>query len=254
MKIFRYIKLYKFFLVFLSTAWVTLWCFLSFWLRLFIGIHVDIFFAKQWGRNCLSEYGIKLHLNDNVGKPVGIYVAPHTTFWDIVILASQLDGFFVSKAEVKKWPLVGIGARMVRTVFIEREKGMSALKSMVIKGKKLLDLGSSLMVFPEGTRMPVHMAEFKAGPFFVSFETGYPIIPVIIYYKPSEPFILKTKQNFVKEIYIQALAFNKPEAYMEIMKPVSPTGFKSANELRIFVQDLMQKRFDEIKSEAIFSA
>jgi 1-acyl-sn-glycerol-3-phosphate acyltransferase len=159
----------RFFLLFLSTLFFTLMAFLFFWTRYtFLNrLNIDYYLMRTWGRSLTFIYGIKRERNYNSGKDgkPGVYVAPHSSFWDIIVLGSELNGFFVSKAEVLKWPVIGLGAKFVRTVFIDRDKGVSALKSMERSAQKTFKSGNSLIVFPEGTRSYDHMQHLKSGPF-----------------------------------------------------------------------------------------
>lgn len=82
------------------------------------------------------------------GRPV-IYVSNHSSWVDIPVTGGVLDGCFVSKADVARWPLVGVIARLGRTVFVSR--------SRVATGRERDDMlarlhgGDKLILFPEGT-------------------------------------------------------------------------------------------------------
>lgn len=240
-------------LIFSTTLTTVTFLFISYPFKNFFNIH--IFFIRMWGYFCIKFFGFKVVVK-NVEKDVlGFYVAPHSSFWDIIILSYFIDGFFISKAEVKKWPLVGLGAKLINTVFIEREKGSSALLALSKGSKKVLEEDKySIIVFPEGTRTPKHMSPFKDGVFYASKNLNYPIIPVIIYYKPEAMFYSFKKKNFVKEILGQAWALERPQVYVEYLEPVYPSKFETIEEYKKFVHDLMSNRFKQVikLSEAIF--
>ena len=52
-----------------------------------------------------------------------LFVANHSSYWDIEVLGSMLTASFVAKTEVGGWPLFGLLARLQRTVFVERRRG-----------------------------------------------------------------------------------------------------------------------------------
>ncbi len=78
-----------------------------------------------------------------------LYVCNHASYFDIFILGSLVPGFFVAKAEVSGWPVLGFLARIARTVFIERKSNRSAEQRDELSRR--LDKGDSLILFPEGT-------------------------------------------------------------------------------------------------------
>lgn len=240
-------------LVFATTLATVTLLFVSYPIKNLFNTH--IFFIRMWGYFCIKFFGFKVVVK-NVEKDVlGFYVAPHSSFWDIIILSYFIDGFFISKAEVKKWPLVGFGAKLINTVFIEREKGSSALLALCKGAKKVLeDYKYSIIVFPEGTRTPKHMSTFKDGVFYASKNINYPIIPVILYYKPESMFYSFKKKNFIKEILGQAWALERPQVYVEYLEPVYPSKFETVDEYKKYVHELMSSRFKQVikLSEAIF--
>lgn len=238
----------RFFLLFLSTLFFTLMAFLFFWTRYtFLNkLNIDYYLMRMWGRSLTFIYGIKRVRNYNSlkdGKP-GVYVAPHSSFWDIIVLGSELNGFFVSKAEVLKWPVIGLGAKFVRTVFIDRDKGVSALKSMERSATKIFKNGNSLIVFPEGTRSYDHMQHLKSGPFHVAMQTGCPVKPVIIKYEPRESIVPRIKGNFMKELFIQAQKVRNTKVVIERLPDIYPKDFKSTDELKKHVHDVMSKHYN----------
>jgi len=78
-----------------------------------------------------------------------LFVANHTSYLDIEILGSLIDGSFIAKTEVAQWPLFGWLAKLQRSVFIDRRARHAAHHRDSIRGR--LDSGDRLILFPEGT-------------------------------------------------------------------------------------------------------
>jgi 1-acyl-sn-glycerol-3-phosphate acyltransferase len=78
-----------------------------------------------------------------------LFVANHTSYIDIEILGGVIEGSFVAKAEVARWPLFGWLAKLQRTVFVDRRVRSTAAQRDTIRGR--LDAGDDLILFPEGT-------------------------------------------------------------------------------------------------------
>lgn len=242
-KILSYILLIRFLLLFLVTLFFTFMAFLFFWSR-YTRLNIDYYLMYLWGRACTLVYGIKRVRSGRKSKRfVGVYLAPHSSFWDIIILGSELRGFFVSKAEVLKWPVVGLGAKFVRTVFINREQGVSAIRSMERSARKVFETNNSLIVFPEGTRSFEHMKALKSGPFYIAHVTGCPIKPVMIQYHPREVVVPRKKGNFMIELLKQSMARVFVKVEIRELAAIDPKKFKSPDELKKYVFEIMNKAY-----------
>jgi 1-acyl-sn-glycerol-3-phosphate acyltransferase len=77
-------------------------------------------------------------------------VSNHISWLDIYVLQGLLPVRFISKAEVRGWPLIGWLAQEVGTVFLVRERKSDALRVNQVMANHLRD-GDLLALFPEGT-------------------------------------------------------------------------------------------------------
>ena len=78
-----------------------------------------------------------------------LYVANHSSYLDITVLGSVIEGSFVAKAEVASWPFFGLLAKLQRTVFVERRPAKAADQRDAMTRR--LEAGDNLILFPEGT-------------------------------------------------------------------------------------------------------
>jgi 1-acyl-sn-glycerol-3-phosphate acyltransferase len=65
------------------------------------------------------------------------------------VLARDAAATFVAKAEVARWPLFGLAARLTGTIFVQRVGGAAKTQSEEMRRRLLA--GENLMLFPEGT-------------------------------------------------------------------------------------------------------
>src|SRR5262249_10787518 len=80
----------------------------------------------------------------------GLLVSNHLSYLDVLVLSSITPAIFVSKSEVKHWPVFGWMARRAGTLFIERAKRGDVAR-VNDEADRLLETGMLLVIFPEGT-------------------------------------------------------------------------------------------------------
>ena len=89
-----------------------------------------------------------------VGNPVRdravLFVSNHVSWVDIVVIGSVTPVAFVAKREVASWPLVGITAKMQRTVFVDRGRRHQTGDAVGEIVKRVAS-GTSVVLFAEGT-------------------------------------------------------------------------------------------------------
>lgn len=78
-----------------------------------------------------------------------IFVGNHLSYIDIAAIGQTLPATFISKAEIANWPILGLLARIAKTIFIGRTR--NAATKALTDIKRALDKGHSLIMFPEGT-------------------------------------------------------------------------------------------------------
>lgn len=105
---------------------------------------------ESWCRSMLKFSGFRVRTigEANTEGPT-LYVSNHLSYMDIPVLSSVVEGTFVAKAEVSRWPLFGFAARITNTVFINRV-GSEARDQRIMMHKRLMN-GERLILFPEGT-------------------------------------------------------------------------------------------------------
>jgi len=90
-----------------------------------------------------------------------LFVSNHTSWTDIPLLGAELNGVFVAKSEVSRWPLLGALARLDGVLFVDRERiQQSGGQAAAIADR--LHRGDGVILFPEGTTSDGHtMLPFK---------------------------------------------------------------------------------------------
>jgi 1-acyl-sn-glycerol-3-phosphate acyltransferase len=129
-------------------------------------------------------FGIRLVRRGTISphRPT-LFVANHTSYLDIEIMGAAVEGSFVSKAEVARWPIFGWLARLQRTVFVERaDRAGAARQRDEIQHR--LDDGDNLILFPEGTSGDgIHLLPFKTTLFAAAMDERVMVQPVSVIFR-----------------------------------------------------------------------
>jgi 1-acyl-sn-glycerol-3-phosphate acyltransferase len=108
-------------------------------------------YIQWWARKFLHVLDIELELQGRFADGAQLIVANHISWLDIVAIhAVHPRTRFVSKADVKHWPIVGPLVHAADTLFIERERKRDAMR-VVHQMAEALQGGDSVGIFPEGT-------------------------------------------------------------------------------------------------------
>lgn len=116
-------------------------------------------------------------------KPEGMLIASNHVSWlDIPVLGSTLPCYFLSKAEVKKIPILGWLATHAGTLFIQRGNGqIEQVRSLM---QHYLDNDHCLNFFPEATTGDGYsIRQFHPRLFAAAIDSRVPVMPVSIEYK-----------------------------------------------------------------------
>ena len=97
----------------------------------------------------LKIFGGSVNVSGEIPKR-GLLVSNHLSYLDIVMISSVAPAIFVSKAEVRHWPVFGTLAKMGGTIFIQRERRLQ-VGAVNREIDAALDGGALAVVFPEGT-------------------------------------------------------------------------------------------------------
>lgn len=147
--------------------------------------------ARIWFRSLLAAMNVRVTTQLTEVEHRGLIVANHLSWLDIPVLGSVLPTYFLSKAEVRRYPLIGWLANQSGTLFIER--GSNQLEVVRDLMQSRLTDGHYLTFFPEGTTGDgLTMKPFHPRLFAAAIDTGLPVFPVALDYrtdksKPQQP-------------------------------------------------------------------
>jgi len=132
-------------------------------------------YFRRWSRALLRWIGVSVRVRGAPPAAPFLLVSNHLSYVDVLVLASRLGCVFVSKAEVRRWPLLGPICRTFGTIFIDREARRDLPRVMAEIGRALAD-GRGVVLFPEGTSSSGRTVEpFKPPLLALATRLGLPV-------------------------------------------------------------------------------
>ena len=157
-----------------------------------------IWMNPLWSHKVIDRYKF------DSSKPQ-IVVSNHQSLVDIVLIYSIFRHFkWTSKQENFKLPFVGWVLRLNGSIKIYRDQA-DAYEKFRRQAMKEIQKGSSVMIFPEGTRSrDTRMRKFREGAFRIAHEAGVDILPVVLEGTgkaiPRKGWSLEGKQKLICKI------------------------------------------------------
>ena len=129
---------------------------------IFTSKKIGDFGAKIWSqfsfyvlkKLCKIEY--KIIGQENILKEPCIYACKHQSMWETVVMHLILNRpVYAYKKELEKIPFYGWFLKFMSGISVDRKGGMKSLKNVIAQAKFYLNQGQSVVIFPQGTRVPV---------------------------------------------------------------------------------------------------
>jgi 1-acyl-sn-glycerol-3-phosphate acyltransferase len=115
------------------------------------GLWHEKYIPRWWHRFAVKVLGMRVHRTGSMASARPLLLAPNHVSWlDIIALGAVADVYFVAKADMANWPVIGWLCTLQRTVFVERERrGRSGEQANEIGTR--LAAGDPMVLFAEGT-------------------------------------------------------------------------------------------------------
>ena len=137
-----------------------------------------------WARHLLRVLGVRLQADAAPSLPGGaLLVCNHVSWLDIYLIYAAQRVHFVSKAEVRGWPVAGWLAHKTGTLFIERGRRADTAR-INAEMRALMQSGAWVAVFPEGTTSDGRgLRRFMPSLLQPAVELNCPIVPAALRYR-----------------------------------------------------------------------
>jgi 1-acyl-sn-glycerol-3-phosphate acyltransferase len=136
---------------------------------------------RWWSKKMLHLLGIELRAEGTPLAAGGLLAVNHVSWLDIMVVHALVpEARFVSKADVKAWPLISRLVDSAGTLYLERERKRDALR-VVHAMAEALAAGQTVAIFPEGTTSTGHgLLPFHGNLLQAAISTAAPVQPVAL--------------------------------------------------------------------------
>ena len=154
----------------------------------------------------------KIYGKENIKKHSTVYMCNHQSINDIVILMAHLpmNTYFMAKKEAFKNKFHGWLLKQVKAFSVDRQS--VDLKSIKF-ACKVLNQGSNLMIFPQGTRKDspyINLEDMHTGMGMIALKTNSTVIPMMFKEKPR--FFKKNVLYIGKPMELSEFEGKKPNS------------------------------------------
>jgi 1-acyl-sn-glycerol-3-phosphate acyltransferase len=144
---------------------------------------------RTWGRGLCRALGVKVKRRGTPPREPFLLVANHLTYLDILVLGGEAGGAFVTKSEIRGWPIAGRLCRASGMIFVDRGSKRDLVR-VARQIEQALALGRGVILFPEGTTSRgSSLLPFRPSLLEVAVRNGHPVHHAVVSYhtSPSAP-------------------------------------------------------------------
>lgn len=172
---------------------------------------------------------------ENIPDHPCVILSKHQSAWETIAFQDIFPPqIWVMKRTLLLIPFFGWALWALKSIAIDRGAGREALKQLVSQGKDRLELGLSVVVFPEGTRIaPGHKSKYHIGGAWLATHTGATVVPVA--HNAGEYWRKNSLLKFPGTITVS------------IGKPINASGMK-ADELNKMVEAWIESEMARLDS------
>lgn len=140
-----------------------------------------------WSQRLLRVLGVRVRTTPAPSLPGGaLLVCNHVSWLDIYLIYAAQRVHFVSKSEVRAWPVAGWLAHKTGTLFLERGRRADTAR-VNAEMRALMQSGAWVAVFPEGTTSDGRgLRRFLPSLLQPAVELNCPIVPAALRYRSPD--------------------------------------------------------------------
>ena len=130
--------------------------------------------------------GMRIRWDGKLPSEPAVLMGNHRSYVDAILFPVEFPVSYVARIETKSWPIIGWGASLIGTLWVDR-KSKDSRRQTRQAVLELLQNGEGIVIFPEGTtHKGPDLLEYRPGMFYTCAEGQFPIVPVALEYKNAD--------------------------------------------------------------------
>ena len=140
---------------------------------------------RQWFASICWGLGVQIETYGDLPQKGGLLISNHRSYFDPIVVLSQVLALPVGKAEIRNWPIIGLGAKLSYVIFVDR-KSKDGRHQARLDIKNTLQKGYCIMNYPEGTTHTLpYTKSFSPGVFKDAASENFIIYPIALEYQKT---------------------------------------------------------------------
>jgi 1-acyl-sn-glycerol-3-phosphate acyltransferase len=137
-------------------------------------------YEMLWGARLICGIRHRVVGLENAPPRPCVVMSKHSSTWETLALNTLFfPNSYVAKKELLSLPFFGWAFALASPITIDRKAGHDSMQQMARQGRARVAEGFSIIVYPEGTRIPAgKRGRYKTGGVRLAKELGIPILPV----------------------------------------------------------------------------
>jgi len=147
------------------------------------GLRAIVVRWSRWHRWCLRKLiGIEVRVEGALPHDPVLVACKHESYFEAIDLPLLLDAPMpVAKRELFLIPGWGMAARAYGVIAVDRQRGVRSLRAMLREARRAIAQRRSIVIFPEGTRVPHGRSPALRGGFVALYrQLGLPVVPIAV--------------------------------------------------------------------------
>jgi lyso-ornithine lipid O-acyltransferase len=210
-------------------------------------------YVQHFCRQLCRVFNVDVRIHGEIPRTPALWVSNHISWLDIAVLGSAARVFFLAKAEIEQWPLIGKLAKGGGTLFIKRGSGDSVkIREQITE---FLSTDTPVLFFPEATTTDgTQIKKIHGRLLGAAIESGQPVQICLICYV-NQNGQLDMIAPYVGEISFaehvkRVLEMPKVTAHVMALPSIDVAGH-SVESLTQVVSDNMQQGLKVLQQKAL---
>ncbi len=252
-----YVFMRKIFRQAVSYAWLPVILMKALWIHAFGGSYWEkvlkiSYCSSDWARGLAWIMGLERRVYGDPAEANGaLIVSNHCGYLDVMAEACTFPIRFAPNSGIRKWPFLGWYLGLSMPVWVDRNSRQQSFEVMKAF-RETLHHGVNMLIYPEGTSTDGKhgLLPFKSTAFEAVCGGNIPILPVVLNYHPTPdgfPLAWFGDATLIPH-YWHILGYRRQIVELHILPKIYP-GDRNRKELAQYVHDIMQTKYNEIKSK-----